>query len=318
MIFGYLFETFLGFSFALGIEFICSTPSRESDPRWRKLKAALLRGCTVFFDCAIYFAASVQIACVVVLVRKDFGISANGLGGLTVQITWAVALLSLLPLLYPLLMLGIVVSRASEKELEEAECTKSRHEFRFYLFCICWCLFLYTFISRMIGDYAPSQVGEGAGEGGVTVITADEWDTLTNLCLTGVPMLSDKETTVMESFGAAGSIILSLFVICPFIWTFVQIFNLRVVDRLERYFSTLAERKTMRSLGSRALLLLIPLLTIPEIWGVFRVRNAQQALSGAIGNEYTDNQWTFGQVVAVVIFAPVVIEVGYISTRPRD
>lgn len=166
MIIGYLFETFLGFSFALGLEFIYSTPSMESDPRWQKLKSVLLRGCSMFFDCAIYFAASIQIACVVVLVRKDFGISANGLGGLTVQVTLAVALLSLLPLLYPLIILGKFVSKGSEKELGEAGCTRSRHEFRFYLFCVCWCLFLYTFISRMIGDYAPTQVGEGAGEGG--------------------------------------------------------------------------------------------------------------------------------------------------------
>jgi hypothetical protein len=156
MIIGYLFETFLGFSFALGLEFICNTSRMESDPRWRRLKSVILRGCSVFFDCAIYFAASIQIACVVFLVRKDFGISADGLGGLTVQIIWAVALPSLLPLLYPLIMLGIFVSKGSEKELENAECTRSRHEFRFYMFCICWCMFLYTFISRMIGDYAPT------------------------------------------------------------------------------------------------------------------------------------------------------------------
>jgi hypothetical protein len=318
MIIGYLFETFLGFSFALGLEFIRSMSPIESDPRWRKLKSVLLRGYTLFFDCAIYFAASIQIACVVVLVRKDFGISEDGLGGLTVQITWAVALLSLLPLLYPLIMLGIFVSKESEKELEEAECTRSRHEFRFYLFCICWCLFLYTFISRIIGDYAPSQVGEGAGEGGVTIITTDEWDTLTTLCFAGVQTLSDQETEAIEAFGTAGSIMISLFVVCPFLWTFVQILGLKFVDRVERKFSFLQERKAMKSLVSRAMLVLIPLLTIPEIWGVFRIRNVQQALSDAMGNEYTDNQWTFGQVVAVVIFAPVVIEVVYLSARHRS
>src|SRR5271167_4391025 len=138
MIFGYLLEIFLGFSFALGLEFIPSTSSMESDLRWRKPKFVILRGCAVFFDCAIYFAASIQIACVVVLVRKDYGISADGLGGLTVQITWAVALLSLLPLLYPLVMLDIFVSEESEKGLEEAETSRSRHEFRFYLFSACW------------------------------------------------------------------------------------------------------------------------------------------------------------------------------------
>ena len=131
MICGYLFEVFLRFSFALGLEFIRSTPSMESHPSWRKLKRVLLRGCSVFFDRSIYFAASIQIACVVVLVRKDFGISATGLGGLTVQITWAVALLGLLPLLLPLTILSIFVSKESEKELEGAETTRSRHEFSF-------------------------------------------------------------------------------------------------------------------------------------------------------------------------------------------
>lgn len=318
MIIGYLFENFLGFSLALGLEFIRSTPSRDSDPRWRKLKAILLRACSVFFDCAIYFAASIQIACVVVLVRKDFGISATGLGGLTVQITWAVALLSLLPLLYPLIMLGIFVSKGPEKELEEAETTSSRHEFRFYLLCACWCIFLYTFISRMIGDFAPSQVGEGAGEGGTTIITTDEWDSLTTLCFTGVQTLWDNETRVIEAFGAAGSIILSLFVVCPFLWAFVQSLHLKVVDRVEGEFSILREKRPMESLGPRAVLVLIPLLTVPEIWGVFRIRNVQQALTDAMGSEYTDNQWTFGQVVAVVIFAPVVVEGAYLCARHRS
>lgn len=269
----------------------------------------------MFFDCGIYFAFSIQIACVVVLVRKDFGISAVGLGGYTVEIAWAVALLSLLPLLYPLMMLGIFVSKGSEKELEAAETTRSRHDFRFYLFSICWCLFLYTFISRMIGDYAPTQVGEGAGEGGATIITTDEWDTLTSLCLADIQTLSDDETNVIEAFGATGSIILSLFVISPILWTFMQSLSPKFVDRVGRRFSTLQERRGMESLGSRVVLVLIPLLTIPEIWGVLRIRSVQQALSNSLGSGYTDNEWTFGQVVAVVIFAPVIVDMAYQCAR---
>jgi hypothetical protein len=49
------------------------------------------------------------------------------------------------------------------------------------------------------------------------------------------------------------------------------------------------------------------------MWRVFRIRNAQEAFTSAIGIEYTDNQWTFGQVVAVVIFAPDIVEVAYLS-----
>jgi hypothetical protein len=318
MIIGYLFETFLGFSFALCLEVIRSTPSTDPNPRLKQYRAVILRGCSVFYDCAIYFAASIQIACVVVLVRKDYGISADGLGGLTVQITWAVALLSLLPLLYPLVMLGIFVSEESEKELKKAETCRSRHEFRFYLFSACWVLFLYTFVSRMIGDFAPSQVGQGAGPGGSTIITTKDWATLDVLCFTGVQQLTENETMVMEAFGTAGSIILSLFILCPFLWTILQSLDLSFVKLVERKFSVLRKNWSIQSLGSRVILVLIPLLTVPEIWGVFRIRSLQEALTDTMGVEYTDNQWTFGQVVAVVIFAPVIVEVAYLSARhPR-
>jgi hypothetical protein len=318
MIIGYLFETFLGFSFALGLEVIRSTQSIDPSPRLEKYRAVILRGCSVFFDCAIYFAASIQIACVVVLVRKDFGISANGLGGLTVQIAWAVALLSLLPLLYPLIMLGIFVAEGSEKELKEAETSRPRHEFRFYLFCVCWVLFLYSFVSRMIGDFAPSQVGQGAGEGGTTIVNTTDWNTLNVLCFTGVQQLTDGEKSVIEDFGTAGSIILSLFVVCPFLWTILQSLDLSVVKLVEAEFSVLRGKRGMQSLGPRAMLVLIPLLTVPEIWGVFRIRNVQESFTNALGTEYSDNQWTFGQVVAVVIFAPVIVEVAYLSARHRS
>ena len=146
--------------------------------------------------------------------------------------------------------------------------------------------------------------------GGVTIITTDEWDTLTTLCFTSVQTLSDEETKIIEAFGAVGSIILSLFVVSPFFWTFCQ--ALKSKKRVELEVSIPQERNLIKGLGSRAVIVLIPLLIIPEIWGIFRIRNIQQALSDAIDNEYTDNQWTFGQVVAVVIFAPVLIEVAYL------
>jgi len=313
MIIGYLFETFLGFSFALGLEVIRSTPSTDPSSQLKKYRRIILRGCSVFYDCAIYFAASIQIACVVVLFRKDYGISANGLGGLTVQITWAVALLSLLPLLYPFVMLSIFVKRESEKELEEAETPGPRHEFRFYLFSICWVLFLCTFALRMIGDFGPSQVGQGAGPGGSTIISTNDWDTLNVLCFTGVQQLTDNETTVIEAFGTAGSIILSLFILCPFLWTILQSLAPSFVTLAEQKFLAIRNNRVMQSLGPRVVLVLIPLLTVPEIWGVFRIRNLQGAFTNTMGIEYTDNQWTFGQVVAVVIFAPVIVEVAYLS-----
>lgn len=61
----------------------------------------------------------------------------------------------------------------------------------------------------------------------------------------------------------------------------------------------------------------VPLLTIPQLWGVLRLRGIQKGLADATSNVYVDNQWTFGQVVAVMIFVPVFTEVGYLWIKER-
>ena len=157
MVVGYLFESVLGLLFAVSLAFY----KHKCPGLTTKFGRLLVEGCKVYFNCAVFFAASIQISCVVVLIRRDFGISAAGLGGFTVQITWAVALLCMLPLLYPMTILAYM--------------DKERINYRLFLFCGCWLLFFYTFISRMIGDFAPSQIGEGAGPSGTTIVTNDEW-----------------------------------------------------------------------------------------------------------------------------------------------
>ena len=281
MVIGYLFESFLGFTVALGLELVRSISSINEDSRFR---ASVLRACSVFFDCVLYFAASIQIACVVVLVRKDFGISANSLGGLTVQITWAVALLSLLPLLYPLVTLGLFVREGSQKELEKADTPKPRHEFRFYLFTACWPLFMYSFVSRMIGTFAPSQVGEGAGDGGTTIIYTSEWDNLNALCFSGpnIQQLTDTETEVLDAFETAGSIIVSLFFLCPLIWIILQFLKLKAFECSDETSFASRMNRWVGKWAPRITLILFPILTVVEIWGVFRIRNIQELLANTL------------------------------------
>jgi len=297
MVVGYLLESVLGQLFALGF-LIKGFPSTTSPSKTRDL---LAEGCQIFFDCAIFFVVSIQISCVVVLARKDFGISANGLGGLTVQITWAVALVCMLPLLYPLVIL--------EYTHEE------RSNFRFSLFCGCWILFFYTFISQMIGEFAPSQVGVGAGGGGSTIIKPEQMDALDSLCLTGVPVLTSTEQTILKVFGAAGSIIISIYGLAYLIWFILQRqYSTQAKCVQKKLFSVLPSTHRGQ-VAISALAILVPILTIPQFWGIFRLREIQRSLAGATSNAYVDNQWTFGQVVAVTIFAPVFTEMGYLMIQ---
>lgn len=297
---GYFLEAILGLAFVLSFVLAEKFPRMKSNST---IKRILSKGREKFFDGAGFFSASVQIACMIVLVRKDFGISAIGFGGFTMQITWAVAVICILPLLYPLCI------------PEPNQVIRKRKNYRLFLFCTSWLPFCYTFISQMIGDFAPTQVGKGAGAGGVTIITSEEWDALTALCLTGVETLSDKEQKVLSCFGAAASILVSAYGLLSVIWLIgMRQWPEQLKDLCKRVSLPFREQqRAMCLIGISAVL--IPLLTIPQLWGIVRLRGMQKTLSDASGSAYADNQWTFGQVTAVMLFAPVFTEIGYILVQ---
>ncbi|KAH6662986.1 hypothetical protein B0J14DRAFT_281612 [Halenospora varia] len=301
MIVGYLFESVLSFLLAIGlliqkanIQTLRSKALTEHTSIL--LKAALKKAHKKFFDCAIFFTASIQIACVVVLVRRDFGISANGIGGFTTQITWAIAVLSMLPLLYPLVALESLA--------------EGRSGYRLFLFSCCWFLSFYPFVSLMMGSFAPSQIGEGKGDGGRTDIRYEEWEKLTTLCLTGIDTLTSREEMIPTAFGAASSLIITIYALIRLIYCIPSNFSAVVPPFLRNKISTLLTTRRQTYFILSWILVFLS-LTIPQFWGVWRLRGIQNALADATSNTYVDNQWTFGQVVAVMIFAPVFTEVGY-------
>lgn len=298
MIIGYFLDFVLGFCFALSLAF---HEPISTKPPLTKYGGLLAEGCKVYFDCAVFFGISIQIACLIVLVRRDFGISANGLGGFTVQITWAISLLCMLPLLYPMFILRYT--------------NKHRKNYRLFLFCGCWLFFFYNFMSQMIGDFGPSQVGSGAGPGGTTIITTDEWKNLTSLCLSGVEYLSTAEQKVLSGFGAAGSITITTYGLLSLLW-FITARRFPETAKLIRHkFSSNFLQANRKQNTIWFVIFVVPLLTIPQLWGVLRLRGIQKGLANATGNVYVDNQWTFGQVVAVMIFIPVFTEVGYLRIK---
>jgi hypothetical protein len=64
MVAGYLFESVLGFVFAIAFSIFGLTPSTDKSSRYHRI---LVDGCKVFFDCAVFFVLSIQISSVVVL-----------------------------------------------------------------------------------------------------------------------------------------------------------------------------------------------------------------------------------------------------------
>ncbi|CAG8954199.1 hypothetical protein HYFRA_00005819 [Hymenoscyphus fraxineus] len=297
MILGYFCEFVLGLFFAL-----CFATLRLVSPKFSTTFRPLLeKGCSVFFDSAVFFAISIQIACTIELIRRDFGISANELGGFTTQITWAIALLSMLPLLNTL------------DTMDSIDSAKSGY--RFFLFCCCSVLFFYTFVSRMIGDFAPSQIGEEAAELGTTIVRNVDWDKLNILCLSGVDILSTGEQNVLSVFGAAGSLLVIMYGLVRLLW-YIAIGLFPSYLKKTQPISTFVLRRNNFSVSLTFVwCFVISLLTIPQLWGVLRLRGIQRNLAGNTNNVYVDDGWSFGQILSVMIFAPVFTEMGFLFIR---
>lgn len=122
-----------------------------------------------YYDSAIFLAFSIQLAGLVMLAKANFGSSANGMGANTMEVTWIVSLLTLLPLSHGVFIFrhqdelsiedipqeDAVSVEDHEKKMEKA---KSKDDLRFLLFVIAWMPSAYPFFSRMICTFGESAI----------------------------------------------------------------------------------------------------------------------------------------------------------------
>lgn len=146
MIIGYLLEQALG----LLLTGACLLAKHHELTR---PKLICERSLVSFVDCATFFAFSIEIAALVVLMKEDFGISTSSMGDATVRITQAVSVLVLLPILYAVVPglsqpLGGAGSESPTAEKDEQKKdSDSQSSRRFLLLVLCWLLAFYPFYS---------------------------------------------------------------------------------------------------------------------------------------------------------------------------
>jgi hypothetical protein len=159
--------------------------TRSHTSRWKN--ALYASSAKVFYDNAICFAFAFQAASIVILARANFGISANGMGALTMKITWSISLLTLLPIL-PLSFSDFLFRMPIGPEEETVSCGQpttaeepdnawtlpdqaaSAHwdkedpegRRRFFLYVLCWSLSVFPFLSRMVGTFGKSCICRSA------------------------------------------------------------------------------------------------------------------------------------------------------------
>ena len=267
-----------------------------------------------YHDGSTFLAFSVQIASIVVLTQNDFGLSSQGLGAVTLEITWTTSLLTLLPLVYCTFVPALCRSADSPVQQSDRDAPRKaqRHEkekMRVYLFMICWLLSVYPFLSRMIETFAPSKIGSNDG----AVISNEDWLVIESICVGGVQAVSNAEVNAYMAFGIAGWLIMAAFALYIPVAIGVKshfpdsaFAHFLQSDSRHDFQSKSVERGRKRSKALMLLLaVIIPVTAAVELAAVFRSRGYQAAIAESGGYTDADVEWTFGQIIAVLIFAPV-------------
>ncbi|KAK4461510.1 hypothetical protein QBC42DRAFT_347186 [Cladorrhinum samala] len=301
---GYLMSSFL--SIFLSVLALARHANRF-ESRSQKAVTAL----ATFFDCAVYFAFAVQVATIVTLGPKDFGTAKITFGDYEARIAGLVSVICLLPLLCPVALLPFINNRE----------VKKRASYRLALFTFTVCVSLYPFYSRSILNFAETQIGEGKGEGGATYATDAEWAAVTRACFGpgGRVVLTERGHEIIRAFQLLASLSVVLFTVGALVPPGLR----RLNDNYGRHPARdwIGEKvggitRFVREENNRWLryvLITVPtLLAAPLVWGFFRLRSLQCQLSSRTAGHYEANEWGFGQVMAITIFLPVVVEVIFV------
>lgn len=292
----------------------------------------LISGNRTFFDSAAYFAIALQIATIVLTSKKDNGIGTDDFGAVEAQIAHAASIVSLLPLLSPIILLDSGTILGSRDP---------RSSSRLFLFTLAVALSFYPFVSRCIHSFGVSSIRDGEG-GDVSLIN---WSGIENLCFSdGLDSLrSNRLYKALNPLELAASSVV-------YLMTLWQQFGLLAVHHDTRHPRASADFLPLRrqTIGDKILtgrlrlahwlgyrsavgwvLLPVPLgLAGPLLWTIFHLRGLQETLAnftipGAGGIEissnsgsrggggYAGNDWGFGQIVAVVLFMPVGVSMFY-------
>lgn len=250
-----------------------------------------------YFDCALFYAFSTELACAISVTKVTFGLNADGMGNLTLRITWAGATLTILPLIYRILLRN----RYIRVDRDKTGTFAMRRKLTFPMFVVCWAIFLYTFLNKMADTFAPSQIGSGPA----AVISDNSWNEIQTLCTGNWDSLTSVENTAIDAFDIAASLLICLIVMARLLTGCFRAWGWRFTP-----WTDLKQRFThMLDILCIVLMVVLPLMAIGLMWSLFRLASLQAQLAEDIGLQYSDNDWSFGQIVSITIFTPVVVDI---------
>ena len=251
---------------------------------------------------------AVELASAIMLLKKNFGLGTNDFGALTVQIVWIVALLVMLP-----------ITTFCWEDLKDR-----KFVLRICVISLTYILFLITFVCRMISTYSGRQVGTGSD----AVITESEAQQIHLLCINQTHQMSSSASKTIEAFSIGGSLWVSCLVVVALIGQ--CLFGAEInpqdhsennsqnepennpedasrhptVERVKNAFKALMDKNRILMINLAAILL----WSVPLFWILMELRNRQDQFATDLGQSSGSETWNFGQILAVVVFVPVLTE----------
>ncbi|KAF5715447.1 hypothetical protein FGLOB1_3044 [Fusarium globosum] len=299
---GYVLEIILSIPLSLAV---IMSKRRGKNSRGREVAKA---GLEAFFDCAAYFALALQLATIAVLARKDYGISTADLGAIEARISQSVAVVSMMPLLYPVALLEPAAKSSARASI--------KHNARLLLLSVTVALSFYPFLSRCIHAFDISPIGEGKG----SEVSPTDWSVVEDMCFPAEYRNIGRSTT----FKSLNGLELTASLIA-YIFTFWLLAGLPGTcydhDEKAKVTKGAEDKASWRErvnkwFSDRPLVAVLPLLvlvglTIPLLVVIFTLRNVQEQMSENMGEKYDGNYWGFGQIVSIILFIPVGVEMAY-------
>lgn len=272
-------------------------------------KRVLKRCLESFRDCAAFFALSIEIAAIIVLVQEDWGKNTAGMGDYTVRITHAVAMLVLLALLYPMIVFGDGQSILMESQ-GDGVATSERIAARqaadaFYIFVLCWLLDAYPFFSKMSAAFGKSKISKRPGSSG-SVLDQSQFAIIEQMCFQGIARITDAEDSAMTAFVILTYIPASVAIISRIIWLGIERNNPDTHQILLTWIAHVPA--SIKKCISVSVFFGAPSIACGLLWSIIHTANRQRELAFSNGGDDGDGTWTFGQIVAVTLFVPVLWE----------
>ncbi|KAK3678638.1 hypothetical protein LTR37_021484 [Vermiconidia calcicola] len=194
-----------------------STTNRERNPLVNQMAR---QGLEAFYHCATFLAFSIEIAAIVALVKVDFGVSTYGMGDDTVRITYAVAMIVLLPLVYalPALRMRAVENANTAGDSGDSDHVRETSSSMFFLFMLCWLLALHPFWSALNVAFGPSKINnsEKAAQ------TPHELGVIQRICSRDLYSVSSSDDALMTTVIILAYIPVSASIVVTIVWLGVE------------------------------------------------------------------------------------------------